>query len=73
MVDFQYVFILARNYIYTEHYFVKGQAQFTSLSILHFKSFIAFIKAYGKSVAISCLKLVYFHNKSAFLKRRSRD
>ena len=37
MIVLLYVFGLAGNCFQTTHYFFKGQAQFKSLSILHFK------------------------------------
>ena len=44
MIVLLYVFGLAGNCFQTTHYFFKGQAQFKSLSILHFKSIIAYVK-----------------------------
>ena len=44
MIVLLYVFGFAGNCFQTTHYFFKGQAQFKSLSILHFKSIIAYVK-----------------------------
>lgn len=63
-----YVFKLSGNNFNTEHYFVEGQAQFSSLSILNFESTIVFFKDYRKSVAISRLKWSIFHLLVPFLK-----